>query len=291
MFATADMLVREKLAILHQNGFDMITEVLLAVFQNLDVDGTRLTTIAARARMTKSGMLELVDKAEALGFVARRPDPRDARAKNIQFTSDGLQLLEVIHKGVAQAERRLARAVGAAFLAEVRMTLTRYVDAAAGPADDTSGLKMSRKNSAWRMQSISRVLFSATDVFVRDILHHLHTHGFPRVSEVQIKLFRNLDLGGTRLTEIAARARMTKPSMLELVDKAESLGFVERRPDPLDRRAKIVAFTVLGEAMLDQLRRGVIDAERRLVKATSKAFVETMKTQFDTHTRAPGKSR
>ena len=51
-------------------------------------------------------------------------------------------------------------------------------------------------------------------------------------------LVQNLDLYGTRLTEIAARAGMAKQSMLELVDKAERLSLVERRPDPDDQRAQ-----------------------------------------------------
>jgi DNA-binding MarR family transcriptional regulator len=286
MFAAADLCVREKLAVVHKNGFGMVTEVLLPLFQNLDLDGTRLTTIAARARMTKPSMLELVDKAEALGFVARQPDPQDARAKIILFTPTGLQLLEIMRKGVTQAERHLARAVGASFVAELKTMLTRYVDIAINQAGGISALKMSQKNTAWRMQSVSRVLFSATDIFVRDILHHLQQHGFPSVSEVHITLFRHLDLEGTRLTEIAARAGMTKQAMLELVDKAETLGFVERRPDPLDRRAKIVSFTLKGEEMLGQLRLGVAYAERRLVKSTSKSFVETTKTQLKAYTEA-----
>ena len=61
----------------------------------------------------------------------------------------------------------------------------------------------------------------------------------------------NLDRAGTRPTDLAALAGMTKPSMGELIDELEDLGYVERRPDPRDRRAKLVAPTARGSALVD----------------------------------------
>lgn len=55
-----------------------------------------------------------------------------------------------------------------------------------------------------------------------------------------------LDREGTRLTDLADRLQMTKQSAGELVDRMEEAGFVERRPDPTDGRAKLVCFTPKG---------------------------------------------
>ncbi len=55
---------------------------------------------------------------------------------------------------------------------------------------------------------------------------------------------------GSRLTELAAQARMTLPAMSEIVDDLERLKIVERRPDPVDGRAKLICLTPSGwEAM------------------------------------------
>ena len=70
--------------------------------------------------MNKSPMLEVVQRALALGYVERRPDPGDKRAKIIHFTSDGLRMLEQLHTGVTEAERRMGGIIGEAFLAYVR---------------------------------------------------------------------------------------------------------------------------------------------------------------------------
>jgi DNA-binding MarR family transcriptional regulator len=61
-----------------------------------------------------------------------------------------------------------------------------------------------------------------------------------------LHVFGNIRAAGTRLTDLAAWAGMTKPSMTELVDELEGHGLVERRPDPADGRAKLVLLTPAG---------------------------------------------
>jgi len=144
--------------------------------QNLDLQGTRLTIIAARAGMTKQSMLELVDKAEALGFVERRADPDDRRAKVVAFTPMGLALLELVREGVAAAEQRMAAVMGIAFVDEMRQLLNASLTA---PGDDA--LRMADGNAAWRTRSISRVLLSTSRAFVRDV-EGVHAGGFTAVA-------------------------------------------------------------------------------------------------------------
>lgn len=52
---------------------------------------------------------------------------------------------------------------------------------------------------------------------------------------------------GMRLTDLARGANITPQAMGELVDELEDLGYVERRPDPTDRRAKLIVLTDRGK--------------------------------------------
>ena len=133
------------------------------------------------------------------------------------------------------------------------------------------------RNAAWRKQNAGSVLSSATALFERDVLSVVQAGEFCWVTRVQLALFRNLDLEGTRLTELAGRAGVTKQSMGELVDRAEAFGVVERRPAPGDGRAKIVAFTPAGLRMLDRFREGVAEAERRLAAAIGREVLAQLK--------------
>ena len=63
------------------------------VFASLGRDGTRLTTLARHAGMTKQAMGQIVDDLEQLGYVERIPDPDDGRAKIVRFTAAGLDFV------------------------------------------------------------------------------------------------------------------------------------------------------------------------------------------------------
>jgi DNA-binding MarR family transcriptional regulator len=73
---------------------------------------------------------------------------------------------------------------------------------------------------------------------------------------------------------------MTKQSMGELVDDLEKRGYVERRPDPTDRRARLVALTDRGRAqaraglrMIGRLER---ESRERLGEARYAALLEAL---------------
>jgi len=59
-------------------------------------------------------------------------------------------------------------------------------------------------------------------------------------------VFGNIDPDGTRLTDLAERAHMTKQSVGEVATELERRGYLERVPDPSDGRAKIIRLTERG---------------------------------------------
>jgi DNA-binding MarR family transcriptional regulator len=95
----------------------------LQVFGNIDWTGTRLTELAARAAMTRPSMLELVDELEEAGYLERRPDERDGRAKLICLTRDGRRIVVQALRAVRQIESTYADEVGAARFEEACLTL------------------------------------------------------------------------------------------------------------------------------------------------------------------------
>lgn len=59
----------------------------------LEVQGSRINTLAERSGMTKQAAGQLVTELEMHGYVARGPDPTDGRASLITFTEAGWQFL------------------------------------------------------------------------------------------------------------------------------------------------------------------------------------------------------
>jgi DNA-binding MarR family transcriptional regulator len=83
-----------------------------------------------------------------------------------------------------------------------------------------------------------------------------------QVSAAHIHITRHLARNGSRLTELAEQAGMTKQAMGMLVDQCEAWGIVTRGRDLLDARARRVMFTADGLAWLDAFRRAVAQAEQ-----------------------------
>jgi DNA-binding MarR family transcriptional regulator len=94
--------------------------------------------------------------------------------------------------------------------------------------------------------------------------------GHPEVRAPHGNVLQYLDDSGTRVSVLAQRAQITKQSMAELVEHLERHGYVERVPDPEDRRAKLVRATGRGEEVYAIAREFVAELEadwtRRLGK-------------------------
>ena len=118
--------------------------------------------------------------------------------------------------------------------------------------------------AAWRLGNVGRLMFDGARRFEERVHATVREAGFAEVRFVHLTLTRNMNVGGTRLTTLAARAGMTKQAMSQLVDECERLGIVERRPDPSDRRARIVAFTRRGRTLLEVLQQGIARAEAEM---------------------------
>jgi DNA-binding MarR family transcriptional regulator len=116
----------------------------------------------------------------------------------------------------------------------------------------------------WRRRNVSRLLFTAAWLFDRRILAYVNQHGFPDLRMVHLHLPRNIDLDGTRLTELATRAEMSKQSMAEIVAACEAMGLVGRISDPADRRAKLIALTPRGRKLMSVVRAAIASAEKHL---------------------------
>ncbi len=99
--------------------------------------------------------------------------------------------------------------------------------------------------------------------FERHLIGVLQERGHPDFRARYGGVLANIDADGTRLSTLAERAGITKPSMVELVDELESKGYVRREPDPDDRRAKLIVPTEVGMSVISLAREVIGDLEQR----------------------------
>ena len=133
-----------------------------------------------------------------------------------------------------------------------------------------------KPKNAWRRNNIGRRMNEAVRLFETRIIENLKARKHDELTIAHINLTRNLDEDGTRLTELARRASMTKQSMSELVDQVMHVGLIEKRPDPTDGRARLIFFTEKGFVWLEAFQQSLEIAEQEMREEMGSTMVDLM---------------
>jgi DNA-binding MarR family transcriptional regulator len=87
-------------------------------------------------------------------------------------------------------------------------------------------------------------LFRDTALVMQQLVaDELARRGFADLRPALLAVGQHVGVDGARVTELAARAWLTKATVVHAVDELERLGYVTRQLDPTDRRAKLVVAT------------------------------------------------
>jgi DNA-binding MarR family transcriptional regulator len=105
--------------------------------------------------------------------------------------------------------------------------------------------------------------------------------GHPEIRPPHGNVMQFLDDAGTRVSVLAERAQITKQSMAELVAHLERLGYVERVPDPSDRRAKLVRATARGKQLYAIARDVVAEIEADWTKRLGKTKMRQLRALLE----------
>jgi DNA-binding MarR family transcriptional regulator len=88
-----------------------------------------------------------------------------------------------------------------------------------------------------------------------------------RLTAAHVHITQHVSPQGSRLTELAQRAGISKQAMGKLVDQSEAWGMVRRQPDARDARATLVVFTPDGMNWLHAFQEAVTQAQSELQDA------------------------
>jgi DNA-binding MarR family transcriptional regulator len=107
-------------------GFDDVRPAHGAVLRNIAREGTRITELAERARMTKQSMAELVEHLRERGYLELAPDPSDGRAKLARLTGRGWKVHGALVRSSREFEKDCARSMGKNKWRELRALLEEF---------------------------------------------------------------------------------------------------------------------------------------------------------------------
>ena len=110
--------------------------------------------------------------------------------------------------------------------------------------------------------NVGLLLFIPYRAMETRVFQALASAGFDDFTPAQARVMQRIGPTGTRLTELAEAAQVTKQTASFLVDQLERAGYVRRTPDPSDARARLVRVAERGLAARPIAERAVAEVEQ-----------------------------
>jgi len=118
--------------------------------------------------------------------------------------------------------------------------------------------------------------------FVRELHEDMARRGFDDLGRSDGVVMRMVARQPLTVSELAARLEVTKQGAAQIVSDMERRGYVRRTPDPDDARARRVALTERGGAVIESARRFHRAYERRLARAHGADDVAVLRRVLET---------
>ena len=112
---------------------------------------------------------------------------------------------------------------------------------------------MTGANITEQRRTLGHLLRQPYEALQARVYGGLAARGFPDIRPAHSAVFRHIAPSGSRLTDLAQRAGMTKQSMAYLVESLQEAGYLGVVPDPSDGRARLVRLTARGRRVWDAL--------------------------------------
>ena len=122
------------------------------------------------------------------------------------------------------------------------------------------------------------LLLLADQEFVRELRASMAAQGFDEQGRSDGFVLRTLGAAPMTISALAERLEISKQGAGQIIDDMERRGYVVRKPDPSDGRARLLHLSTRGEAALAAARKFHQAYERRLRKAHGDAAIDAVRT-------------
>ena len=126
--------------------------------------------------------------------------------------------------------------------------------------------------------NIGRLLQLALRDFQTRCDEKLHARGYTQLSATHLTILSYIDPAGTRIVTLAERAGMTKQSMGDLIRELEAQGYVERSPDPGDKRAVIIKMVQTNTTFLTDAYNIIAEIQSEYAATLGNSGAEQLRT-------------
>lgn len=108
----------------------------------------------------------------------------------------------------------------------------------------------------------------------------LRDAGFEDVNPAAANVFTFLSSKGATVSELANLSHVRKQTMAQTVEQLERSGYVERRPNPSDRRSRLIFLTPRGKRIPPVTHKAAVAVEKRWARLSGADELETLRVSL-----------
>lgn len=209
------------------------------VLARLHGPGIRIVDIASSCHITQQAAGQLIGELEKLGYVKRKPDSTDKRAKQLVLTARGERLLHDCARLAAQTERELATAIGAKALAALQNACAKLCKSLVRVDEGTAA----PRNLALDLARLAT--YCETQLMELDKLK-----GHSRLKMSFSQVISHISPHGSLINDLARINGVSKQAISQVVKEVEDLGYIERKQNPHDARSTQLFLTDYGMQLI-----------------------------------------
>lgn len=200
----------------------------------------RLTELAEALGMSKQLCLQSLKPLEKAGYIARRNDPKDKRAKLVVLTAVGESLIQHALEEMQSTHEHYISLIGEAAVKNLNRLLKEASRALQVPGE---GIRAGNELPvSARLTPLSRILQERLMAITASLGHNLQL-SFGQVLGA-------IDLDGTPVAELARLNAVTTQAISRIAGELENLGYISRTLADNDRRSRHLRFTAQGLGLI-----------------------------------------
>ena len=233
-----------------------------------------LSQLARELAISPQAASQLVNLAERAGYLARQSDPRDRRARRPVLTDSGERLVRDAVAYLREIESEYARHVGDVDyrrFSEALATLVQGLDLTPRPNGEDAAAKTGPVRASAGMLPILAAHVE------QDLMRATGARGHAGLKLSHGQILTLIGPSGARLHRLAQLHCVSRQAISATAQDLESLGFLRRDADPIDRRGVIVRLTERGTRLIEDSVGALDDLEqawKKLLDAEAFAALE-----------------
>jgi len=203
----------------------------------------RLTDLAGILGISRQACNQAVKLVEAAGYIQRRADPSDGRARRLALSAAGRRLHRDGTRIVARLDRQFAAIVGETRLADASRALGKIA------RHLSLGLTAEEHATATR-EVLGGLLPRLSDYTLQRLMELTRAKGHPDLKLSFEQVLTHIGPSGGRIRQMAAIHDVSKQAISAIATELEALGYLQRDPDPLDARQVVLVLTPQGKRLI-----------------------------------------